>query len=79
MLLTFLTAVGAFIVGLTARFMGQRLNRPWIVTIVLALPLVIYAYIFLTGAHTQAVKESLLWAAALAGGGVVSELAFRGN
>ena len=34
----FLTAVGAFIVGLTVRLIFQRLRRPWIVTLVLLLP-----------------------------------------
>ena len=42
MLLSFLTAVGAFIVGLTARSMGQRIAHPWIVTLVLLLPALYY-------------------------------------
>ena len=79
MLLTFLTAVGAFIVGLTARFIGQRLRRPWIVTLVLLLPALYYGYVYLFVSPTREALETLLWMGALAVGGLASEFAFRGN
>ena len=77
MLLTFLTAVGAFIVGLTARFMGQRLRRPWIVTVVLLLPVLYYGCVYLLQSTTQDVRQSLLWMGAMAAGGLAAEFAFR--
>ena len=77
MLLSFLTAVGAFIVGLTARSMGQRIAHPWIVTLVLLLPAIFYGCIYLLQSPTQGVLDSLLWAGPMAAGGVIAEIAFR--
>ena len=77
MLLSFLTAVGAFIVGLTARSMGQRIAHPWIVTLVLLLPALYYGLVYLVQSPTREVLELLFWTIALAGGGVMAEFAFR--
>lgn len=76
MLLSFLTAVGAFIVGLTARSLGQRIAHPWIVTLVL-LPALYYGFVYLVQSPTREVLELLFWTIALAGGGVMAEFAFR--
>ena len=75
--LMFLTAVGAFIVGLTVRLIFQRLRRPWIVTLVLLLPAISYGCIYLLQSPTQGVLDSLLWAGPMAAGGVIAEIAFR--
>ena len=75
--LMFLTAVGAFIVGLTVRLIFQRLRRPWIVTLVLLLPAIFYGCVYLLRTPNQDVLENLLWAGAMAVGGIAGEFAFR--
>lgn len=73
----FLIAVGAFVVGLTIRLFFQRIRRPWIVTLVLALPALYYGCVYLLQSPTQGVLDSLLWAGAMAAGGIAAEIAFR--
>ena len=77
MLLMFLSAVGAFIVGLTVRLIFQRLRRPWIATLVLLLPAIFYGCVYLLRTPNQDVLENLLWAGAMAVGGIAGEFAFR--
>ena len=79
MALLFLTAVGAFIVGLTVRLIFQRLRRPWIATLVLLLPAFYYGCVYLFRSPTQEALDSLVWAGALAVGGMAAEIAFRSS
>ena len=79
MALLFLTAVGAFIVGLTVRLIFQRLRRPWIATLVLLLPALYYGCVYLFRSPTQEALDSLVWAGALAVGGMAAEIAFRSS
>ena len=77
MLIMILTITGAFAVGFVLRVVFRRIRYPWIVTLVLALPALYFAWSYFLASGGPDAFQNLLWAAGMGGGGLAAEAADR--